>query len=208
LETEIFKALNKTRAWKIEDGVLLLLDDSAVLARFTKVQKDAPAFDLGSMTFLSTWVPSGKVTLSHGEYREPAAPGSALEIIVRLSDKKVFGMVNGRETGAAVIFTSAGGTGTFYDLALLVNEAEGWVNTDTVLLGDRVKVHSVEIKDDHVVVAVTTHGPHDPRCCPTIEVKKRFAIEGNHLVSVAEGGDGRDMQDHGYSLAVGADALQ
>ncbi len=96
-------------------------------------------------------------------------------------------MVNGRETGAAVIFTSTGGTGTFYDLALLSREAEGWVNTDTVLLGDRVKVHSVVIKNDHIVVAMTAHGPNDPKCCPTIEVKKYFAIEENHLVSVAEG---------------------
>ena len=127
------------------------------------------------------------MTLSHGEYREPAAPGSASEIIVKLSDNKVFGMVNGRETGAAVIFTSTGGTGTFYDLALLSREAEGWVNADTVLLGDRVMVHSVEIKNDHIVVIMTTHGPHDFMCCPTIGVKRRFAIEGNHFVSVAEG---------------------
>jgi len=186
LETEVFKALDKTCAWKIKDGMLLLLDDSTVLARFTRVQKDAFSPDLGSMTFLSTWFPSGKVTLSHGEHCEPAAPGSASEIIVKLSDKKVFGMVNGRETGAAVIFTSTGGTGTFYDLALLSREAEGWVNTDTVLLGDRVKVHSVIIKNDHIVVAMTTHGPNEPKCCPTVEVEKRFGIEGNHLVSVAE----------------------
>ena len=64
LETSFFRALDKTNAWKIEDGILLLLDDRAVLARFTRVQKDAPAVDLGSMTFLSTWVPSGKETLS------------------------------------------------------------------------------------------------------------------------------------------------
>jgi len=54
LETEVFKALDKTRAWKIKDGMLLLTDDGNVLARFTRVQKDAPAPDLGSMTFLST----------------------------------------------------------------------------------------------------------------------------------------------------------
>jgi heat shock protein HslJ len=38
VETEVFKALDKTRAWKIKDGMLLLLDDSAVLARFTRAQ--------------------------------------------------------------------------------------------------------------------------------------------------------------------------
>ena len=38
METEFFKALDKTRAWKIKDGMLLLLRDSALLARFTRVQ--------------------------------------------------------------------------------------------------------------------------------------------------------------------------
>ena len=36
LETEFLKALDKTRAWNIRDNVLLLLDDSGVLSRFTE----------------------------------------------------------------------------------------------------------------------------------------------------------------------------
>ncbi|MDH4185726.1 MAG: META domain-containing protein [Nitrospira sp.] len=187
LETEFFKALEKTRGWKIRDGNLLLLEDEKVLARFTMVKGDETAVDLESMTFLSTWFPSGKVTLSHGEYREAAAPGSASEIVVKLTGKRVFGLVNGRQTGAAVLVTDPGGSGTFYDLALLTKEAEGWVNADTVLLGDRVKVHSVEIKDNFIVIVMTTHGPNDPMCCPTLEVQKRFTVEESHLVPVAEG---------------------
>ena len=36
LETEVFKGLDQTRTWKIQDGKLIFLDDSDVLARFTK----------------------------------------------------------------------------------------------------------------------------------------------------------------------------
>lgn len=36
LEIEVCKALGKTRAWKIEDNGLLLLDDDKVLGRFKK----------------------------------------------------------------------------------------------------------------------------------------------------------------------------
>ena len=36
LETEVFKALDQTRAWKIQGKELLLLDDSEILARFTE----------------------------------------------------------------------------------------------------------------------------------------------------------------------------
>jgi heat shock protein HslJ len=35
LETEVFKALDMTRAWEISDGVLVLLHDTEVLARLT-----------------------------------------------------------------------------------------------------------------------------------------------------------------------------
>jgi len=185
LETEVFIALDKTRSWDIRDGVLLLLDDSEVLARFIIHSRDDVAADLESMTFLSSWFQSGHVTLSHGEYREPAAPGSASEIVVKLSDKRVFGLIEGKETGAVVLVTSTAGTGTFYDLALLAKESTGWVNTDVVLLGDRVKVHSLSIEDNEIVLDMTTHGPSDPMCCPTIDVKKRFSVQGNRLVPAA-----------------------
>jgi heat shock protein HslJ len=187
LETEFFKALEKTRRWKISDGELLLIDESDILARFMMVKGDEASVNLESMTFLSTWFPSGRVTLSHGEYHEAAAPGSASSIVVRLTGKKAFGLVNGRQTGAVVLVTAPGGSGTFYDLALLIKEAEGWVNTDDVLLGDRVKVHSVEIKDNFIVIAMTMHGPVDPMCCPTLEVEKRFAVHGNRLVPAVDG---------------------
>lgn len=36
LETEFLKALGKTRGWELRGNVLLILDDSDVLARFTK----------------------------------------------------------------------------------------------------------------------------------------------------------------------------
>jgi heat shock protein HslJ len=185
VETGFFNALARTRGWKIREGVLLLVDDGDILARF-KMKRAEPAPDLSSMTFLSTWFPSGKVTLSHGEYREPAAPGSASETVVKVTHKRVFGFMDGRATGAVVLVTDAGGSGTFYDLALLVKEGKGWTNTDTVLLGDRVKVHSVVIENDAIVVTMTAHGPNDPMCCPTREVKRRFFVRKNRLVPAVD----------------------
>jgi hypothetical protein len=135
VEMRSMQALDKTSGWKIRDGELLLVDGSEVVARFVKVQGDEPPSDLGSMTFLSTWILSERGTLSHGEHRGPAESGSVPEIIVKLTDKGAFGVVDGRETG--VILTSAGDSGTFYDLALFLKGPNGWVNTDTVFLGDR-----------------------------------------------------------------------
>jgi heat shock protein HslJ len=181
VELRFMQALEKTRSWIIRDGVLLL-KDGEVLARFTITRGENTAVDLESMTFLSSRFPSGKVTLSRGEYREKAAPGSAAEKVVRLSNKRVFGLINGKETGAVVLITETGGSGTFFDLALLEKDAAGWVNTDVVKLGDRVEVHAIGMDGDTIVVRLKTHGPEEPMCCPTYEVTKRFVVQENRLV--------------------------
>ena len=142
-----------------------------------------PAGDLGGITVRSDRFHSGAVTLRNGEYREPAAPGSAAATIVKLTDRRAFGAVNGRDAAAVVIATNAGGSGTFFDLALLVKGEGGWVNVDTYSLGDRVKVHSVVMGDNEISVAMTMHGPGDALCCPTQDRTRRFAIKADRLIA-------------------------
>lgn len=142
----------------------------------------APA-DPAAMTYRSPWLEGGQVTLAQGVYRAPAAPGSAAELVVRLTDWQTFGTLAGKEAGAVVLVTQTGGTGTFYDLALLVPERNGWVNSDLVLLGDRVDIHELVIRDNQVVVDMTTQGPQDPMCCPTLQVERRFAVQAGKLVA-------------------------
>jgi heat shock protein HslJ len=178
--------LSETRGWKVKEGMLHLFAGGEVLARFSAGKGDEATADPGSMAYRSKSFPSGTVTLSRGEYRMPAAPGSASEILVKLTDKQAFGTVNGEEAGAVVLATSLGGSGTFYDLALLSRGAKGWENSDTVLLGDRVKVQSMTIENGHIVVAMTTHGPNDPLCCPTQQKTRRFAVQHDRLAPVAE----------------------
>jgi heat shock protein HslJ len=145
-----------------------------------------PAADLGGITVRSRWFRSGAVTLKNGEYREPATPGSAIATVVKLTDWRAFGKVDGRDAAAVVLVTDTGGSGTFYDLALLCKEKGGWVNVDIVLLGDRVRVHSVDIRDNEVLVNMTTHGPRDALCCPTQEKTRRFAVLADRLVAEDE----------------------
>jgi heat shock protein HslJ len=186
VEMKFMQALDKTRSWEMKDGLLILLDNGDVPARFSSGQEDVSEIDLDSMTFLSGWFPSGRVTLSRGEHREPAAPDSVSEIVVKLTDKRAFGLIHGRETGAVVLVTDAAGSGTFYDLELLTKEADGWVNTDTVYLGDRVTIRTIEIKNNYIVVSMITHGPDDPMCCPTLEAVNGFTVKENRLVPVTD----------------------
>lgn len=149
-----------------------------------------PAANLESITFKSKVYQSEPVALARGEYRASAAPDSASEVVVKLTDKRVFGVLNGKTVGVVVVMTTLGGTGMFYELALLIESVEsmqGWTNTDTVLLGDRVKVHSLAIERDHITIVMTMHRPQDAMCCPTLTVIKRFAIRSDRLVMVSEG---------------------
>jgi hypothetical protein len=139
-----------------------------------------------NITFISRWTQSGKIRFREGEYREAAAPGSAAEIVVRLMNKKARGVLHGLQTAAVVLVTDPGGSGTFYDLALLYRKAEGWVNIDAIMLGDRVKVHGVDIKENEILVNMTVHGPGERMCCPTLRMIRRFAAREDRLVAVGE----------------------
>ncbi len=142
--------------------------------------------DFDQIVFLSSWTKSGKVHFSNGEYREPATPGSTTELIVKLTDQRTFGKLNGKEAGAVILVTDPGGSGTFYDLALLVKGSQGWTNQDIAFLGDRIKTQSLAIADNAVVVDMTTHGPGDAMCCPTRHVVQRFVLEENRFVKASE----------------------
>lgn len=142
--------------------------------------------DLDSMTFLSSWFSSGKVTLSHGEYRRQTFRGTAAETVVKLTDNRAMGIVKGSKTMAVILATDTGGSGKFYDLALISKEREGWANTDSVFLGDRVQIHSLAIKGNTIVLLMKTHASKDPMCCPTLEKVKSFTVKENKLVSVAD----------------------
>jgi heat shock protein HslJ len=117
------------------------------------------------------------VTLQCGDYRAQAAPGSATQTVVKLTDKMFFGTLAGKELGAVVIAIDLGGSGTFYDLALLRPGRLGWQTEDSVFLGDRIQVDALNVQRDQMVVRMITHGPDDPSCCPTREETKTFTVQ-------------------------------
>jgi len=141
---------------------------------------------LDALTVQSKVYGEKPVILIHGEYRAPAAPGASSEIIIKLTDKRAFGTLNGKDVGVVIFTTSTGGSGTFYELALLSRNKDGWINTDVVLLGDREKVEAIALVADRIDIQMLVHGPKDPQCCPTQKVTKRFAIQGERLVAATE----------------------
>ena len=139
------------------------------------------AKDLDNITIQSRWISSGTATLRNGGYRGPAVPGSATLTVVKLTDWRAFGFLNGRSVAAVILMTDPGGSGFFYDLVLLAKNKEGWGYIDSIPLGDRVKVHAIGIDNNAIVVSMAAHGPGDAMCCPTQEESRRFTVQSDHL---------------------------
>ena len=132
----------------------------------------------------------GPVTLADGRYEgEPFVPGAASRPIVRL----VAGMTatgdltgDGNDEAVVVLAHNSGGSGVFMYLAV-VRDSDGDVeNIATTNLGDRVKVLSLEISDGELAVQLVQHGPKDPMCCPTQEVRREWSLEGHELVEIRQ----------------------
>ena len=101
-------------------------------------------------------------------YQAPAAPESASQISIQLTEWIASGDLNGVPSAAVVLVGSGGGSGSFYSLHV-VQEVDGaYQEVASTLLGDRVIVEGLAIQDDTVQVRMTTHGPDDPMCCPTL----------------------------------------
>lgn len=186
VETRYLEALAKVSGWKYDAGELLLVNNGAVLARLATKPADASTPDLQTITLRSRAYTASPVTLTRGEYRAPAAPDSASEVSVRLTDHQAFKTLSGKEYGVVVVATSLGGSGTYSELALLSKADKGWTNTHTVLLGDRVRIQSIAIEKNVVVIDMLAHASRDPVCCPTQQTQKRYAIRNGKLAAVEQ----------------------
>ena len=166
--------------WLIEPDWRLCLPDSETAGSgFTT---DA----LKNAEYLSEFTHSGKAPLTGGEYREAAAPGSATQTVVMLTDRMAFGQLGeGKEAAAVILVTDPGGSGTFYNLAA-VEQDGALANVAATFLGDRVKISSLAIEDGEIVIDMITQGPDDPFCCPTQQVVQKYALQGEQLVQISE----------------------
>ena len=155
-----------------------------------------------NISYLSEWTQKGTAPLVDGEYSESAAPGSATKTVVKLHDRMAFGYTaDGQQFAAVVLVTDPGGSGTFYDLAVLTFEDGEPQHVASASLGDRVQIQSLAIEDGEIVVEMIAQGPDDPMCCPTQYTVERYALQGEELVQVAV--EDRDARPGRRGLGVG-----
>lgn len=136
---------------------------------------------LEDATYHSKYSESGEVRLLDGkaEVNDPED-----KVTVVLTDFVAFGDLNGddKNDAVAILTTSMGGTGLFYELAAIIGREESPIHVASAALGDRVIIESVAIVGQGVKVSMVAHMPDDPLCCPTLRTTKTFHLMGPKLV--------------------------
>ncbi len=186
----------------IEPGWVLCIPAPDVvgllLARFgPNIPPDLSPQALANATYQSQYTPAGSVTLENGRFSEPVAPGSATEIKVRLTPNVAYGELNVQPAAAVVLVSDPGGSGTFYDLHLMVSRDGRPANVATTFLGDRVQINTITVENNQIIVDLIQAGADDPFCCPSQQVLKSYELQGDQLVEVSnqivQEGDGPDL---------------
>lgn len=126
----------------------------------------------------------GEFQLSDGIYYRtpPTSQESSEGYTTRLLDTVLYGDINqdGLEDAVVFLATQNGGTGTFIEMAAVLNLNGNPVNISTEYLGDRVIVESGTVEGGSITLTLLVQGPNDPLCCPSqIEVRS-FYIDANN----------------------------
>ena len=141
---------------------------------------------LANMTFSSDWAADGSAPLVDGQYSEQAAPGSATETTIWLTDHIAYGELGGQPAVAVVLVSDPGGSGTFYSLHIVGLENGLADELASAPLGDRVEIDALDAADNQVTVQMVIAGPDDPLCCPTQQVVQIYELQEGELVKTAD----------------------
>lgn len=137
--------------------------------------------ELSSLTYPSEHTDAGAAPLTDGAYSEPAAPGSTARTVVQLR-RAAYGAIDGQPAAAVVLAASAGGTGRFYDLHLVMRATDGTPQPVAARhLGDRIRLQGLTFVGDTVRIDFTGFAPADSFCCPTLNIAQEFALTDGRL---------------------------
>lgn len=136
---------------------------------------------LRSATYTSLYVEEGEVLLDGGMFED-----TARRVMVFFQPEYAVGDLDGDGSpdAAVVLSTETCGSGTFVDLAVVLNREGRPENVATDFLGDRVPVERIRIVDGEIQVELTMHGPGDAMCCPSLEVTRKFRLVGGELEEI------------------------
>ena len=127
------------------------------------------------------------IKLVNGVSAVDIVPGSAEKLETTVFDKPAIGDLNGdvKNDSAILLVQDSGGTGLFYYLVALYNDAGVIKNTNSIFIGDRIEPVSVEIKDHKVALSYVDRNEGDPMTAePTVNKTRYFEIKAGVLSEV------------------------
>ena len=129
----------------------------------------------------------GTATLEDGEFRAPIAPGSASELVIRLSQWALGDLDgDGIADAAAITIEYPGGSGNFRYLHAILKEEGALHDADVAFLGDRIRVEGLSIHEGIITVALLDRPPDAPFSeVPSILVIRRFRLAGEALEEIS-----------------------
>ncbi len=171
----------------------LIPDASASAPTFAPPQPAAtatpdslPADMLSNFTYMLPYLPDGRIPLKNGEFSF-----SQENPPIRIQSKLLqtaFGDLNGDgvEDALVVLATNTGGSGTFFDLIALLNQAGQPIQVANTSLGDRQVINSLRIDNTpaikgQIILDYLTQGPKDGLCCPSQHMLSTYKLEGGLL---------------------------
>jgi hypothetical protein len=119
------------------------------------------------------------------EYRD----GSSGKPAVRLMpDTSVTGDLDadGKEDAVAALRNETSGSGRFVYLVAVLDVFGEATPKTALMIGDRIIVNSLAVRDGEIEAALVAQGPNDGLCCPTVDVTRTFALINDKLVERAD----------------------
>lgn len=133
---------------------LVALIAAAGISRFNLTGSDispgANALDVKNISYTV----SGEIfTLKDGRAEKERTPGSTSTKSVSIFGEPAYGDLDadGDTDAALVLVNDPGGSGTFYYAVLAMRESETYRATNAMLLGDRIALQTIEIRDSRAV---------------------------------------------------------
>jgi hypothetical protein len=123
-----------------------------------------------------------QVPLKDGFFQTGKTPDDFLTVrLIRYS----LGRLNAdRLNDAAVVLAASPmGSGSFFELTVLYTEPSDPTirQSNSIVLGDRVKIRALRIQSGKIRVEYDAHGPDDPSCCPKTRTVRTFRLVNGQL---------------------------
>ncbi len=129
-----------------------------------------------------------KVNVKDGNASSPIVPGSAENLETTVPNELIaIGDLNKDNKNDAVVILaqSSGGSGLFYYLTSIVNDAGVVKNSNSVFIGDRILIENINISNGEIVVNYLDRNEDDSMADdPHVKVKKNYKFLNGELTEI------------------------